>query len=237
MAALAKRRYAALDDEPGPTSDLLKSRLQRFLVVIARDEELRAPLADLAARRVGMDGEPDPNAVPPSETETVLSVGVQDLGAPFFERLLELALNSEDRAFRGRALGALARTEDPALSARLQEVVLSGQLQGFEPFPIVNRQMARVRTQDLTFEWLRENLEGYLGLLPEMFAAQAVVGSGSYFCTDDRAREWSEFIESHADRLAGYERSLAQAVERVNLCSGLREARAEDLYQLLTQSS
>lgn len=236
MGALARPRYTSLENESGNTSELLKSRLQRFLVVIARDPELRAPMATLAARRIGMDGAPDPGAVPPGELESVLSVGVQDLGEPFFDRLLEMALQSEDSAFRGDALGALARTEDPALSGRLHEVLLSGELQGFEPFSMANRQMARERTTELTYQWLRENLNAYLALIPEMFAAQAVVGMGSFFCSAQRAQEWTEFIESNAERLPGYERSLAQAVERVNLCSGLREALAQDLYQALTAS-
>lgn len=234
MGALARPRYASLDTESGGAAELLKSRLQRFLVVIARDADLRAPMADLAAKRVGLEGDPDPDAIPPSELETVLSVGVQDIGAPLFERLAELALESEDRAFRSRALGALARTEDPALAERLHEIVLSGQLEGFEPLPLINRQMARVKTKDLTFEWLKENLQPYLELLPETFASQYVASFGSFFCTRERAREWSEFIESNAERLPGYERSLDQAVERINLCSGLREARAQDLLQALT---
>lgn len=236
MGALTSPRYAALNDATDNSAELLKSRLQRFLVVIARDPGLRAPMAAAAAKRVGMDGEPDPAAIPPSELETVLTVGVQDLGAPFFEHLLEMALASEDRVFRSDALGALARTEDPALSARLHEVILSGQIQGYEPLSVINRQMARGATTDLTFTWLRENLDAYLEFVPQTFAAQFIAGLGSYLCSAERAREWSRFIEANAGRLPGYERSLAQAVERSNLCGGLREARAQDLFQALNEN-
>ena len=234
LSALARPRFERLSSEEGEAADLLNSRIQRFLMVVARDQALRAPLAEVASRRVGLDGEPDPNAVPKSELETVLSIGVQDLGAPFFEKLLELVVASEDRAFRYDGLGALARTEDPALAARLQQVILSGQLQGYEPLIPISRQMARTATSDLTNAWLRENFEAISQLAPEEYRGMFMAGLGANFCSVARASEWSEFIESRAQDLPGYERSLAQAVESVSLCAALRGARASELFTKLT---
>jgi len=232
---LARPRYEQLSGESGATAELLDARLQRFLLVVARDPELRAPVAEQAARRVGMDGEPDPQAVPQSEMQTVLSIGVQELGAPFFERLLEMFLASDDSTFRSNALGALARTEDPVLAARLQELMLAGELEGYEPLWILGRQMARVATTELTYLWLRENFEAVVQLVPEMFRGQFLAGLGSNFCSVERADEWAEFIESNADQLLGYERSLAQAVESANLCAALREAKAAELVAAITE--
>ncbi len=234
LSALARPRYEQLSGEKGDAADLLNTRIQRFLMVVARDATLREPLAERAARRIGLDGDPDPDSVPQSELETVLSIGVQDLGAPFFERLLDLAKASEDRAFRYAALGALARTEDPALSARLQEVILSGQLQGYEPLSLLARQMGREATTDLTYAWLREHFEAVAELVPEAYRGPFLAGLGSGFCAVERAGEWSEFIESRAADLPGYERSLAQAIESVSLCAALREARAQEFITALT---
>jgi alanyl aminopeptidase len=234
LSALARPRYERLSDEEGDAADLLNSRIQRFLTMVAKDPALREPLAERASRRIGLEGEPDPMATPQSELETVLSVGVQDLGAPFFEKLLELAVASEDRAFRYDAFGALARTEDPTLAARLQQVILSGQLQGYEPLQLLSRQMARAATTDLTYTWLRANFEAILQLVPEEYRGLWVVGLGANFCSVERATEWSEFIESRAADLPGYERSLAQAIESVNLCAALRGAKARELITELT---
>jgi len=233
LGALAAPRYGRLADESGDAAELLNSRMQRFMTVVARIPEYRAPLAAKAAQRIGIDGEPDPDAVPQSELETVLSIGVQDFGAPFFERLLQMAEDSEDRAFRNAALGALARVEDPVLAARLQEVMLSGQLQGYEPLTLLARQMARTATTELTYAWLRENFDRVLPLIPETFRGQWVPGLGANFCSAERAAEWSDFITSHASELPGYERSLAQATESANLCAALREAQAQPLMAAL----
>ena len=237
MVDLARPRFEQLAQESGDAAELLKSRLQRFLLVVARDPDERERAAELAARRIGMDGDPDPNAVPPSELETVLSVGVQELGAPFFDRLFELAVASEDPAFRGDAFGALARTEDPALSKRLQELVFDDRLQGFEPLSLVSRQMARKATTELTSAWLQDNFDAVIELAPESWRGGFFAGRGSAFCSAERAEEWSSFIQSNADKLPGYERSLAQAVESANLCAALRDAKAAELMAVLSGSS
>jgi alanyl aminopeptidase len=230
---MAKPRFARLADEPGESAELLNSRLQRFLMVVAKDEALRAPLAEKAALRIGLDGEADPSIVSPAELETVLSIGVQDLGAPFFNLLLEQAIASEDRAFRNDALGALARAEDPVLAAKLQDLMLSGQLQGYEPVFMMFRQMARPATTELTYAWFLENYDAVAALAPEEFRGRFVAGLGSSFCTAERADEWVSFIQAHADNLTGYERTLAQSTETVRLCAALREARGAELVAAL----
>lgn len=49
------------------------------------------------------------------------------------------------------------------------------------------------------------------------------------FCSANRADEWEAFVLSHADKIAGYERSLARATERIRLCAGLKKAKGDEL--------
>ena len=190
---------------------------------------MRESLERQAAARIGLDGEPDPSAAPASELETIFSVGVQDIGEPFFELLLEQAQTHEDPAFRAAARGALARVEDPALVRKLQAAVLEGAFEGFEFLGIVFRQMAREATTELTYEWLTENYDAILGQLPDSFRARVMPAFGSAFCSAERADDWQAFVEARAEQLPGHERSLAQAIETVRLCAALREAKAAEL--------
>jgi aminopeptidase N len=226
---IVRPRFAALGDATDPGSALLRQRMQRFLIVTAKDQAMRDPLAQQAAARIGLDGDPDPSAVDQSELETVFSVGVQDIGEPFFDLLLKQAIVSEDPAFRGSAIGALSRVEDPALVSKLQTVLLAGEFKGTEFGRIINRQMFRAATTELTYAWIKDNDEAIFELIPQSFRTRAVTGVGSAFCTAERAEEWQAFVRSKADKLPGFERGLAQATERIRLCAALRESKAAEL--------
>jgi alanyl aminopeptidase len=235
FARMARARYERAIEETGDAAELLRSDLNRFLLVVAEDEALRAPVAERAARSIGLNGEADLSAVPPSERETAWSVGVQDLGQPFFDRLLDFALASRDPADRSRALGALARTEDPAQSARLLSLVLSDELKGTERYGVVVRQMRREATRQSTYDWLVAHFDEAIEQVPESFRAQAVPGLGAFHCSLEDAEAWEAFIANKADLMPGYERSLAQATESVRLCAALRDAKAEELAAALAR--
>ena len=229
LQQIVKPRFASLSGATDSGNQLLQQRMQRFLIVVAKDSEMRKPLAQQAARRLGLNGEPDPKEAPAGELQTIFTVGVQDLGQPFFELLLQAAKDADDPAFRNAATGALARVEDPALVKQLQASVLAGDFKGTEMLQIVNRQMVRDATTELTYAWIRENDATIIERIPETFRSSTVPGFGSAFCSNERAEDWQAFIESHADKLPGYQRSLAQATETARLCAGLREASEEDL--------
>lgn len=222
-------RYARLGAGDDLRSVLLRKDLLRFLIVIAKDQAMRKPLAEQAATVLGFGRPADPAAAAAEEHETIFSVGVQDLGRPFFDQLLARMLASDDPAFRNAAVGALARVEDPAMVRELQATVLAGQLKGTELLGILFRQMNRPATTEATYAWLRANDDAIIAMVPETFRANVVPQLGAAFCSRPRAGEWREFVESHAAALPGYERGLAQTIEGIELCAALREANAEPL--------
>ena len=226
---IVKPRFVQLAGSSDLGSELLQQRMQRFLIVMADDQDMRKPLAIQAAARIGLNGDADPSAVDVDEMETVLSVGVQDLGEPFFDLLMEQAIASEDSAFRQAATGSLARVEDPALVSKLQTALLTGTFRGTEAVGMIFRQMVRVATTELTYAWITENDEALIEMIPETFRASIVPRLGGAFCSKQRADDWQAFVLSHADKLSGYERSLAQTLESVQLCTAIKQAKADEL--------
>lgn len=222
-------RFAKLEDASDSGSRLLRRRMQRFLIIIAKDPTMREELARQAAAIIGLDGDPDRLAAPASQHETILSVGVQDLGEPFFDLLLEQALASEDPQFRDAATDALARVEDPALVLKLQATLLSREFKGTEFRGIVARQMARQATTEATYSWIKEHFDAVMKNMPQSLSGNIMPTLGGSFCTAEKADDWQAFIVSHADKLPGYERDLAQATESVRLCAALRESSAAEL--------
>ncbi|MGE0031254.1 MAG: M1 family aminopeptidase [Steroidobacteraceae bacterium] len=222
-------RYAQIGTGMDSGTELLRKNLQRFMIVIAKDRAMRKPLADQAAAVIGLNGDPDPSAAPMSEWETIFSVGVQDIGAPFFDRLLKQAIESKDAAFRLSAAGALARVEDPALMRKLQAAVMADSFKGTEMVGVVFRQMGRPASRAATYAWLRQNDKAIIGMFPETFRSAIVPALGGAFCSNELAEEWQAFVKSHASLIPGYERRLAQAVESIQLCAALKQASAASL--------
>jgi len=227
-------RFAGLGEATDAGSALLRQRMLRFMIVMAKDKDMRAPLAEQAAARIGLDGEPDLDAAPASELETIFSVGVQDIGEPFFDLLLEQAIASEDPQFRQSATGALARVEDPMLVARLQDTLLAQSFKGTEALGILFRQMVRTATTELTYAWIVDNQDEIIEMIPASFRSRIAPALGGAFCSFDRADEWEAFVVSNAEKIPGYERTLAQTLESVRICAGLKEAKAGELLTAFT---
>jgi ERAP1-like C-terminal domain len=229
LRAVVAPRFARLTGAGDTGSQLLHESLQRFLIVVAKDHGMREPLAAQAAKVVGLDGEPDPNAVDAAELETVLSVGVQDIGQPLFDKLLGQVGASEDQQFRYSAVGALARVEDPALVRKLEAAVLGHAFKGTEMVAVLARQMNRPATTEATYAWLRQNADALIALVPEGYRSVVVPALGRAFCSAGRADEWRAFVTAHAEALPGYERDLDKATEGIQLCAALKAARGKEL--------
>ncbi len=229
LRAIVAPRFARLSGAGDTGSQLLRESLQRFLIVVAKDHGMREPLAAQAAKVVGLDGKPDPDAADAAELETVLSVGVQDLGLPLFDKLLAQVSASEDQQFRYAAVGALARVEDPALVRKLEAAVLGRAFKGTEMLTVVSRQMNRPATTEATYAWVRQNADELIALVPEGFRSVVVPSLGRAFCSAARADEWRAFVTAHAAALPGYDRDLDKATESIQLCAALRAARGSEL--------
>jgi|TARA_B100002003_G_C14156409_1_gene556846 hypothetical protein len=96
---------------------------------------------------------------------------------------------------------------------------------------IIYRQMARNASTQLTFKWLKSDADTIMGLIPEIFRSAIVPDFGSFFCSNQQAAEWQEFLEEHKGMLPGCERSLTQGVETNTLCAAMRQQTAKGLLE------
>ena len=150
--------------------------------------------------------------------------------------LMALA-KSGSPAEEGGAVGALASTEDPELVAKL----LSGALSNKDAFTsrqagnLVGGFMGNIDTRQDTWVWFQENFDTFV----ENRVADVRRGSmpryAGGFCGTQKAEEVEAFFNSKADIIAGYERSLAQTLERIQLCAALSGAQKDNLTAALNQ--
>jgi alanyl aminopeptidase len=229
LRAIYRPRYDALDGATDESSVLLRVALTQFLALDVDDPDLRAELGALADRTLDAAGRFDSRAAPADILQTVLTVGVQDRGAPFFDRLVEAAIASEDPYFKNAAFAALGRVEDPELSARLQAAILEQRFPLTDTTGMLIGQLAADATRDATWDWVNANADAVIALVPEFFRSQVVPRFGLGFCSPERAAEVEAFVVSHAALLPGHERSLSQTLEAISLCAALKSEKGAEL--------
>ena len=81
--------------------------------------------------------------------------------------------------------------------------------------------MAEPELQEQHWQWLKENFAGVVGKIPEQWRRFTPL-FGSTFCDQDKLQELQQLFERYGDSTPGYQRTLAQTEEQIQLCIALR---------------
>jgi alanyl aminopeptidase len=226
-ARLYRVRYDALQDAQDEQERVLRQQLQDFLALTAGDKALRAHLANAAAAFIGMDGEPDPEALTADEYDAAARVAMEDIGPSFVNAFLEARDEIDVPAFESGAMYALGWSDDPEIAAHVRELALAKATEPSDAFRILSAQMENDETRNAAWDWLRAHSEDVSKKVPSQYRRQ-VPGLAGSFCDTRRIAEVEAFAEEEAALFPGYERGLAQAKEKIALCQAFREAKAEE---------
>jgi len=71
------------------------------------------------------------------------------------------------------------------------------------------------------WQWAQQKFDSIVDSSSGILGIRAATGLGGSFCTAERANEYESLILSNMDRLPGFERTLAQALEQIELCIAL----------------
>jgi alanyl aminopeptidase len=227
-------RYNAIKDGNSTESNLLAPTLAARLVNYGGDAELTQKFVDAGAAYLGLDGDADKSAL----AANVQSLGLsQAFKARGLEALpaLEALIKSGTPAEKGSAAGALSATTDQELAARLRSELLS------EKSVMTNRQasgllsglMGNPELEERTWAWFKENFDAFVTMRVADVRRGGVPGYARSFCSVDKVSEIETFFNSKADLIPGYERSLAQTLERINLCAALKAEKSTELAEAL----
>ncbi len=221
-------RLNAPDAPLGQGEALLRDQLYGLLLETGRDPALREAVNASAAAYVGLDGEPDRDALAPEAFPSAMAVATGDLGDAFFDAALALALASNDQTERATVLYALARHGAPERIGELFDTALSDAVSPREGYAMVMNAMNNRAARDTAWALVQERFADIAEKTPDMFKPALGRMAGA-FCDGARAGEVAAFLESQAGLIPGYERSLAQGVESARLCAAFREARGVEL--------
>ena len=220
-------RAAAPENADSVDNSLFRVNLIRLLALEAEDLKLRGALAAAAARYIRLGDKsagpaftPDESAVEPALRETALRAGVQHQGLSFAEPLIGRMMASNDILFRSQAAVALGTTDDAAVAERVRKLLLDPQLRSREPTTIAFALAARLSQRRATFDWFKTNHDAFIGRT-SAFGYRWLPRFGAGFCSKPERDEVEAFFKPLLPRLDGADRTLAEALEGIELCAEL----------------
>ena len=229
-----KARYDRIVGTDTVEGDLLAPTLANLLVRTGQDETLTDQMGELGSQYLGLNGEADKTALAPNMLGLALRETMRTAGQPAYQPLLDMAANGSSLE-KGAAAAALASTEDQAVYERLlADVVLSDDspLTGRQAGTVLNGLLSSRAFGDQTWDWFKANLPAYVTKVPDVRKG-GLPGAGRNFCSLERRDELRTFVEANAELMPGYERSLLQTLESIELCAALKDAKADELATAL----
>ena len=233
-------RYRATRGQDSVEGELLAPVLGNLLAVYGNDPDAKNYLLRQGTLLLGLgvlEQDEDKRAqVPTNIYSSALRETMRRVPAAAMPALLE-RVKTGSPLEKSAALSALAQTPDPEQADKLRELILS------ENSPFTGRQTGTViagllgneRHREATWDWYRENFEAYVSTNIPDVRRGGTPGVAGVFCSDDRRTEVRKFFTENADLIPGYERSLAQTLERIALCSALKSEMGPKLRAALTR--
>ena len=200
---------------------LLRDELNDMLLQHGQQSEARAALLARASAYVGLNGEPDPKAITPSDLTAAMMVGIMDGGRPFYDAALELVRASDDQTQRRTILSVITQRGNEDILADIMKTVQGDGFNADELYTVMTAAMQNSRAKDSAWYLFQASFDNFLPRLPEIRKPQ-IAGVAGNFCEADKAAEAKAFFDGKASLIPGYERSLAQGMERAALCSALK---------------
>ncbi len=228
LVDLYRPRLEALARAADENGSVLRAELEVFLATVADDYDLRQALSARAARFAGFEQPRDASALTSDLYAPALSIAVQDLGRPFFDRLVTLRDELDDPRFAAASVDALAATKDLALAWDVRDLALSGVLGPRETYRLIERQMAAAETRDVTWNWLGENFNAILEQIPRQWPRRLPYLAAGY-CEPEIIPGLRSLFDQKGELAPGHERALDQSIELIELCAALKDARADEL--------
>ena len=229
-----KARYTRIVGTDTVEGDLLAPTLAGLLVGAGQDEDITQLMVKGGNEYLGLNGEANKAKLAPNMLGLALRETMRKSGKAAYKPMLDMAANGSSLE-KGAAAGALAETEDEGVyQILLDDVILSedSPLTGRQAGTILNGLLRSETFGEQTWDWFKANLPTYVKKVPDVRKG-GLPSAGGNFCSLDRRDEVRDFIEANAELMPGYERSLLQTLESIELCAALKDAKATDLAAAL----
>jgi aminopeptidase N len=219
-------RLETLGPEGASDTDRLQRRRATLMALVGGagdDAEIQRQAQALAAEYIAM-----PDAVSDALAPTVLRIAALSGDAALYDTYLAQLDTLDARPGQYfQFFGALSWFRDPALVTRTLEFAVSPDVRSQDAATLIGGLLSRPSSRDAAWAFVRARWTTLTARLEEFQSLPTIVGSLGTFCSTARAREVRQFFVDHP--LPSSERTIRQAVERIENCAALAERQTAPL--------
>ena len=199
-----------------PQLGLTRPALLELVADRGDDKDLQKEAGDLARRWLD-----DPKAIDADMIDTVLGIAASHGDRGLFDRLHAEVKKTKDDNRKKHAIRAMARFRDPVIVRAALAIVLTDELDPRDATALLWQQDERMG--DEVFKFVKLNFDALLAKLPSGVKGD-LPSIGDGFCDAGHHKEIQDFFGPQLGKLVGAPRTLAQTLERITLCNGLRSS-------------
>jgi cytosol alanyl aminopeptidase len=229
----ANARLLGFEPRPGESDDdrILRSALVPAVAEFG-DQELIAKAKELASRWLA-----DRKSVSADVAGSALNIAAANGDEKYYERLVAELRKSTDRRDRARIVGALGSFRNAAIARQALNLLLDPSLDVRDLTDLLFKYNAKEETETLAWTFMVANYDKLLARLPSRLGNHA--GSqlplvGGAFCDERGYAEVESFFKERVKSMPGAELSLAQVLEKIQLCGPRRAAQRPGVAKFLT---
>lgn len=240
LSAWIEKTYAPLEarlkakPEAGLTDreKLLQTSLAGLLVQYGERPAARAKLINSAKAKIGLGVPADSDALLAQEVTTAFGLGTKQEGWAFVEPALDYAFKSDDQAERANIFRALAANAESRLAGEIVGGAVNLPYTSSELATLLGGAFSNTDATATVWAAFKDTFDELVVKLPEV-RKQQLAGYAGAQCTEEGAADAKAFFESKAAMIAGYERRLAQGLERAQLCAAQAKTQWPQLAEAL----
>lgn len=230
LASLGLWPYTAADEEDPSATALKRSAVVNFLATTGEHKTLRADLLAMAKAYIGFDGDGmlHPEVITADFVASALVAGVEEVGGEFSNALLAHLSSSTDAVLRQRILYALTFTKDDDMLNQLFAMISSEDLRDNEVISLYGNLSGNEDKREAVWAWVQVNKDVIVDRMPTWRKGR-VANSVRSWCDASKIVEFKAFFDPFIGDLEGGPRSFAESIEEIELCSALKDLRADEL--------
>lgn len=217
------------DSKNASNTALLRSSVISTMALEANDKKTQLELVELIKAYLGESSSVvDAGKINSDLIDSAMIAYVLRASENEVVLLKERALNSTNAILRGNIFSAIAQTTHQALGEKLIKELLNSELvRANEAQRLIEDFMANQQLRELTWSWLKENIDGFLKNYSS-FSIARVVTVGQHFCSESKKRDVVNFFTENVEKISGAPRKIKETAEVIEQCIALKKAKSKE---------